>query len=159
MVNEAMFSSASEEWETPKWLFDELDNEFHFNLDPCASRGNAKCERYFTKEDDGLTQDWEGIVFVNSPYGRAIGNWVRKAYTSAAVARTATVVCLIPARTDTRWWWEFVSKGEVRFIKGRLKFGGGKHSAPFPSAIVIFRRGDVRPKTIYWTAHEQRKTG
>lgn len=132
------FSSATNEWSTPQAIFDELDEEFGFTLDPCATPENAKCAKFFTEADDGLAQDWtKDIVFMNPPYGREIGKWVKKAYESAQGG--ATVVCLIPARTDTAYWHDYVMKAdETRFIRGRLKFGGHTNSAPFPSAIVIF---------------------
>ena len=132
-----MFSAQSDDWETPQSLFDELDKEFLFSVDVCASPKNAKCRRFFTEETDGLSQDWKGICWMNPPYGRKIGKWIKKAYESSMAG--ATVVCLVPARTDTGWWHEFVMKGEIRFIKGRLKFGNSKSNAPFPSAIIIFR--------------------
>jgi phage N-6-adenine-methyltransferase len=134
------FSSATDLWSTPQDFYDTLNDEFGFTLDPCATHDNAKTLMYYTEEDDGLAQDWTGeIVFMNPPYGRVIGDWMKKAKES-----NATVVCLVPARTDTRWWHDHVIGGgaEVRFIKGRLKFGGQKNSAPFPSAVVIFRRSD-----------------
>ena len=132
-------SSESNDWATPQQTFNELDNEFNFTLDPCASQENAKCEKYFTKEDDGLSQDWSNeIVFMNPPYGREIGKWVEKAYRESL--KGAVVVCLIPARTDTKYWHNFIFPyAEIRFIKGRLKFGGSKNAAPFPSAIVIYK--------------------
>ena len=139
--SDAAFSSKSNDWATPHQTFNELDNEFNFTLDPCASHQNAKCEKYFTKEDDGLSQDWSNeIVFMNPPYGREIGKWVEKAYRESL--KGAVVVCLIPARTDTKYWHNFIFPyAEIRFIKGRLKFGGSKNSAPFPSAIVIYNKG------------------
>ena len=137
--SDAAFSSKSNDWATPHQTFNELDNEFNFTLDPCASHQNAKCEKYFTKEDDGLSQDWSNeIVFMNPPYGREIGKWVEKAYRESL--KGAVVVCLIPARTDTKYWHNFIFPyAEIRFIKGRLKFGGSKNAAPFPSAIVIYK--------------------
>jgi phage N-6-adenine-methyltransferase len=134
------FSSKTNEWATPQELFDKLDAEFHFTLDPCATPENAKCERFFTMEDDGLSKEWAGeSVFCNPPYGRQIGRWVAKAY-DEALLYGATVVMLIPARTDTGYWHDWIhGKAEIRFIKGRLKFGDSKNSAPFPSAIVVFR--------------------
>jgi site-specific DNA-methyltransferase (adenine-specific) len=132
------FSSAKDDWATPPTLFDALNEEFHFTLDPCATPDNAKCRHFFTQTDDGLAQDWKGeTVFMNPPYGRAIGRWMGKAHDSAR--QGAAVVCLIPARTDTRWWHEHALKGEIRFLRGRLKFGDAHNSAPFPSAIVVFR--------------------
>lgn len=135
------FSSKTDLWSTPQDFFDNLNAEFHFTLDPCATPENAKCDKFYTKDDDGLLKDWgEERVFMNPPYGRAIGEWVKKAHESNTL-----VVCLLPARTDTRWWHEYVIGGgaEVRFIKGRLKFGGSKNSAPFPSAVVIYsKKGD-----------------
>lgn len=132
------FSSATDEHPTPQWLFDALAREFAFTLDPCATRENAKCARFFTREDDGLLQDWgDEIVFMNPPYGVMISRWMWKAY--GAARKGATVVCLVPARTDTAWWHNYAMKGEIRLLRGRLKFGNAINTAPFPSAIVIFR--------------------
>lgn len=132
------FSSARDDWPTPKRLFDALDAEFGFTLDPCSSDANAKCRKHYTKADDGLKQDWGGeTVFMNPPYGLGLIKWMQKAWESAQAA--ATVVCLIPARTDTKWWHRYAMKGEIRLIKGRVKFEGAKSSAPFPSAVVVFR--------------------
>ncbi len=142
-ANGTAFSHKSVEWETPDWLFEKLDNEFHFTLDVCATDDNYKCERYYTTEDDGLAQDWgKETCFCNPPFGRGtLRDWLRKAIDSAR--KGATVVCLIPARTDTRFFHEFVmSAAEVRFVKGRIKFeldGKALAPAPFPSAIVVFR--------------------
>lgn len=139
MNKEVLFSSKTDNWETPPEVFKDLDNEFKFTLDPCASKENHKCAKYFTKEDNGLVQSWGGYkVFCNPPYGRTIAAWVEKAYIESKKENTL-VVMLLPARTDTRWFHEFIyHKFEIRFIKGRLKFGGSKNSAPFPSMIVIF---------------------
>jgi len=131
------FSSATDLWATPQEFFDRLDAVHGFTLDACANSENAKCDRYFTKEQDGLAQSWGGVVWMNPPYGREIGRWMRKAY--EASQQGATVVCLVPARTDTRWWHDYAIKGSIEFIRGRLKFGGHKTNAPFPSAVVIFR--------------------
>lgn len=134
-----MFSSETDLWPTPQYFFDELNSEFGFTLDPCATADNAKCPKFFTKETDGLTQDWsKDTVFMNPPYGREIADWMRKAYEESQ--RGGTVVCLVPARTDTRWFHDYVNgKAEVRFVKGRLKFGDAANSAPFPSMVVIYR--------------------
>ena len=132
------FSSKTAEWETPQDVFDAFNRQFHFTLDPCCTHENAKCERHFTKEENGLVQDWSNeTVFLNPPYGRVIGGWMKKAYKSSR--QGATVVSLIPSRTDTIWWHDYATKGEIWFLKGRLKFGGSQTSAPFPSAVVIFR--------------------
>jgi len=131
------FSSASDNWATPQSFFDELDKEFHFTLDSCASKSNAKCKDYFTQEQDGLAQEWSGVVWCNPPYGREIGKWLKKAVESWN--QGATVVLLVPARTDTAWWHDYAAKGEIRFIRGRLKFGDAKNSAPFPSAVIVFQ--------------------
>jgi|ERR1041385_7246630 phage N-6-adenine-methyltransferase len=132
------FLSTNSEWSTPRAFFDSLDTEFRFTLDACATDANAKCANYFSAEQDGLKQDWgRNIVFMNPPYGRQISDWMQKAYLSSIDG--ATVVCLVPARTDTRWWHDFAVKGEIRFLKGRIRFEGSPHSAPFPSALVIFR--------------------
>jgi len=137
-VNQGMFSSASSEWETPQDLFDRLNNEFGFEVDTCATPENAKCNRFYTPKEDGLLQPWHGVCWCNPPYGREVGKWVAKAAESAA--NGATVVMLLPARTDTKWFHEYIyGKAEIRFLKGRLKFGGSKNSAPFPSMVVIFR--------------------
>lgn len=124
MNTDVMFSSASDEWETPPELFAELDKEFHFTLDVAASHTNHKCPLYFDAFHSGLIQPWHGVCWMNPPYGRAIGNWMAKAYLESA-GGGATVVCLVPARTDTRWWHKYVIEtgAEVRLIGGRLKFG------------------------------------
>ena len=133
------FSSKTDLWATPQDFFDNLNLEFNFKTDVCATKDNAKCEKYFTKEQNGLEQKWNGVCWMNPPYGREIGKWIKKAYESSFEG--AVVVCLIPARTDTSWWHDYVQKAkEIRFIRGRLKFGGNKNSAPFPSALVIFKQ-------------------
>ena len=140
MINEAMFTSKTNEWATPQAFFDELDKEFNFTLDPCATPQNAKCARYFTKEIDGLSQSWRGeIVFCNPPYGRDLSKWVAKAYTETLSGATL-VVMLIPARTDTSYFHDYIyKKHEVRFIRGRLHFNESKCAAPFPSMVVVMR--------------------
>ena len=142
-----MFSSKSEEWETPQDLFDELNKEFHFTLDPCANDSNHKCDKWYSKEEDGLEQDWgkDSVVFINPPYGRnTTGKWVTKA--SFQFHKNGnTIVMLLPARTDTKWFHEYIynqDNVEIRFLKGRLKFGGSENSAPFPSMICIWRKTD-----------------
>ena len=130
------FSSESDDWATPQELFDELNKVHHFTLDVCASESNAKCENYFTKETNGLEQDWNGVCWMNPPYGREIGLWMKKAYETSF--KNSKVVCLVPARTDTAWGHDYAMKGEITFLRGRLKFGDHKNSAPFPSAIVVF---------------------
>lgn len=147
-MNKILFSSNKENWETPQWLFNKLDQEFKFTIDVCADITNNKCNRYYTEIDNGLIQDWAGeTVWCNPPYGRKIGDWVKKAAKSQA-----TVVMLLPARTDTRWFHEYIyNKAEVRFIKGRLKFGTSLNSAPFPSMIAIFRkRGRIDEQRRIW---------
>lgn len=137
-MNKVHFSSKTDLWATPQDFFDKLNAEFGFTLDVCATPENAKCERYFTKEDNGLTEFWgTEICWMNPPHGSEIKHWMRKADLAALYG--ATVVCLVPARTDTAWWHEYAMPHEVRFIRGRLKFGGSKNSAPFPSAVVIMR--------------------
>lgn len=136
MINQGMFTSRTCEWETPQALFNALDARYHFDIDVCARAGNAKCKRFFSPEEDGLVQEWQGACWMNPPYGREIVKWVRKAYETSL--RGGTVVCLLPARTDTTWWHEYCMRGKIEFIRGRLKFGGAKNSAPFPSAIVVF---------------------
>lgn len=141
MDKNVMFSSKTDQWETPKDFFDDLDALFHFTLDACALPENAKCEKYFTPEMDGLKQEWGGVVWCNPPYGREIGRWVEKGYFSAK--NGCTVVMLLPARTDAKWFHEYCYMNRfatVRFVKGRLKFGGSRNGAPFPSMVVIFRK-------------------
>lgn len=135
-MNDVMYSSATDEWATPRALFQGLDALYHFETDVCATDKNALCDNYFTKEEDGLSQEWRGVCWMNPPYGKQIGLWMEKAYTSSL--HGATVVCLVPARTDTAWWNNYARKGKVYFIRGRLKFNGSKDNAPFPSAIVVF---------------------
>ena len=139
MINNALFTSNSDEWATPQDVFDKLNREFHFDLDPCATANNHKTDWYFTAEQDGLDQNWGGHkVFCNPPYSE-IDKWVEKAWRESRQDYT-TVVLLIPARTDTRYFHNFIcNRAEIRFIKGRLKFGQSKNSAPFPSMVVIFR--------------------
>lgn len=132
------FSSETDMWSTPNDFYDRLNTVFRFETDVCAIASNAKCDRFFTPEMDGLAQEWYGICWMNPPYGRGIGAWIQKAYESAK-KNGATVVCLLPARVDTRWWHDYCAKGEVYFVKGRLKFGDAKNSAPFPCAVVVFR--------------------
>jgi len=135
---EALFSRATDEWYTPQDFYQKLDSEFSFTLDPCATAENAKTETFFTIDDDGLTKDWHGhSVFINPPYSK-IKDWVKKCAEEAKKPGTRCVM-LIPSRTDTRWFHEFIyNKAEVRFLKGRLKFGGAKWNAPFPNMLVIF---------------------
>ena len=144
------FSSKKDEWETPQYIYDKLHQEFDFTLDPCASKENAKCKKFYTIEDDGLKQDWSGErVFMNPPYGRYTGRksvlefWVKKAYEESL--KYTIVVCLIPARTDTLYWHDYIFPyaAQIRFIKRRVRFiGDGKlDNAPFASAVVLFNRG------------------
>lgn len=148
MNNDLMFSSVSAEWETPQDLFNEYNSIYKFSLDVCATDKNAKCNQYFTKDNSCLDKEWYGSCWMNPPYGREIGKFVKKAYEESQKGNT--VVCLLPARTDTKWFHDYCIKGDIRFIKGRLKFtnrmlpsynedGNMKISpAPFPSMIVIF---------------------
>ncbi len=135
-----MYSSKTEEWATPQAFFDVLNAVFHFTLDPCATPDNTKCAKFYTKEQNGLLQDWEGErVFCNPPYGKVIADWVRKCSEEAKKPNTI-VVALLPARTDTRYFHEYIYRKakDVQFVKGRLKFGDCKSAAPFPSMVVIF---------------------
>lgn len=138
MNTDLMFSSKTDKWETPQDFFDKLDDEFNFTLDVCALPENAKCSNYYTPEQDGLAMPWTGVCWCNPLYGRQIGQWVRRALFASVSG--ATVVMLLPARTDTRWFHEYIyGKAEIRFIRGRLKFGGADNAAPFPSMVVIYR--------------------
>ena len=131
-------SSKTDNWATPQDFFDQCEKQFgKFDIDVCASKENAKCEKYYDEEINGLSQVWEGKCWMNPPYGREISKWMKKAYESAG--NGTMVVCLVPARTDTKWWHDYAQNGIVTFIKGRLKFGNSKNSAPFPSALIVFR--------------------
>lgn len=144
-MNKGMFSSNTDNWETPQGFFDNLNSQWCFTLDVCANDDNHKCEKYFTPLQDGLKQDWAGVCWMNPPYGKEIGKWVKKAYQEAQ--KGATVVALLPARTDTRWFhdWIYMMYGvQYEFIKGRLKFGGQKNSAPFPSMVVVFQKNKFK---------------
>lgn len=140
MLNNGLFTSKTDLWATPKAFFDQLNKEFKFTLDPCATKENAKCKKFYTEADNGLAQSWDNErVFMNPPYGKTISQWIKK----ASEVRGGVVVCLLPARTDTRYFHDYIYQKknvEIRFIKGRLKFGDSKNSAPFPSMVVIFRR-------------------
>jgi phage N-6-adenine-methyltransferase len=147
-INSKMFSSERGDWETPQSFFNLVDKEFKFTLDAAASRTNAKCARFWSISNDALRQRWQGRAWVNPPYGREISLWVRKGYEESQ--KGAVVVMLIPARTDTSYWHDYVMRAhEVRFLRGRLVFGVGEAgaNAPFPSALIVFRPGKVsRPK-------------
>ena len=139
MINDALFSTGKNDWETPQDFFDELNSEFHFTLDACANHNNHKCEKYYTEKEDGLSQDWKNeVVFCNPPYSvKEQNRWVKKCYEES---RHATVVMLIPARTDTDRFHRYILPyAEIRFIKGRLRFTGAKDNAPFPNMVVVFR--------------------
>jgi len=138
-MEKVMFASEKNDWETPDSLFDELHYEFEFDLDVCATEENAKLSNYLNPEQDALSMDWAGTCWLNPPYGREIHKWMRYAMQQAMMGN-CEVVCLIPSRTDTKWFWDTARHGEVRFLKGRLKFKGADNSAPFPSAIVVFRK-------------------
>ena len=136
-INSGLFTSKTDLWDTPQDFFDQQNALYGpFTIDVCADANNAKCVTYFDKESDGLKQTWTGKCWMNPPYGREIGKWMKKAYESAGCG--TVVVCLVPARTDTKWWHDYAVKGQITFVKGRLKFGGSKNSAPFPSAVVVF---------------------
>ena len=127
--------------ETPKYLFDRISSIFNFSLDVCALPENAKCESYYTPKDDGLSKPWRGGVWCNPPYGREISSWVKKAYEESQKEYNSFVLMLLPARTDTRWWWEYVqSKATLFFIKGRVKFGDHNVGAPFPSVLALYMK-------------------
>lgn len=139
-INSALYSYRTDEWPTPQDFFDALNEEFGFTLDPCAAAKNAKCKSYFTRQQDGLQQCWgTHVVFCNPPYGRTMADWARKSFEAARGG--ATVVLLAHARTDTRWFhdWVYGKATEIRFVKGRLKFGGSRNSAPFPSMVAVYR--------------------
>jgi len=152
-LQKAMVSSKSNEWATPQWLFDQLDSEFCFTLDPCATGENAKCDRFYTREQNGLTFDWSNeVVFMNPPYGGNTGKWLAKAWHESL--RSATVVCLIVASTDRSYWHDYIfpHATEIRWLRGRITFGEADSTAPFASAIIIFsdkRKGQLQKQQYY----------
>lgn len=137
---ENIFQSRKQDWETPAEIFEPLNKELGFTLDVCATVDNAKCPRFFTREDNALLQEWNGICWMNPPFNEK-GKWVEKAYRESL--KGATIICLLPARTNTNWWHDYCMKGEVRFIRGRPKFKGAKYGLPQPLAVVIFRKADT----------------
>lgn len=139
MDNNGMFTSNRDDWETPDYFFQYWNMQYDFDLDACANDHNHKCQNFFSTEQDALQQKWFGNVWMNPPYGRAIKAFIKKAYESVKNGDCKCVVCLVPVRTDTQWWWEYVVKGEIHFIRKRIRFVGGDQLAPFPSAVVIFR--------------------
>lgn len=145
---EVHFSSKTDNWATPVDFFNNLDKTFGFTTDVCASHENHKCKKYYTKEDNGLEQQWEGVCWMNPPYGREISKWVKKAYLSSLTG--ATVVCLIPSRTDTTYMHEYIFNHAkyIGFVKGRLKFGESKNSAPFPSLVAVFTQKEYDVQSI-----------
>ena len=150
-LQKAMVSSKTNEWATQQLLFEDLDKEFKFTLDPCSTHQNHKCDKYFTIEDDGLKQDWSNeIVFMNPPYGGHTGDWIKKALEESR--KGAVVVCLIVSSTDRSYWHDYIFPyaSQIRFIRGRLKFGDAKSTAPFASALVIFSQKQYKNKIIYY---------
>ncbi len=143
-MTKGMYSSLRSDWETPPEVFVPLDEEFHFTLDVCATAETAKCLEWYSPDTDGLSHEWDGVCWMNPPYGRKIGKWVKKAYEESL--RGVTVVCLLPARTDTAWWHDYCMKAsEIRFLRGRVYFwqnGARSTAAPFPSAVVVFKGED-----------------
>lgn len=156
---EVLFSKKSDEWATPQWLFDELNKQFGFTLDPASTTDNAKCQKFYTLEDDGLSKDWAGErVFINPPYSKCF-DWVKKAHTEVQKENTK-VIMLLPARTDTKWFHQFCLDSnvvsEVCFVKGRLKFGDQTNSAPFPSMVVTFSGKLLVSGSITFSTRENR---
>lgn len=144
-----IFSSKSDEYSTPQFLFDKLDKKWHFTLDPCATDQNHKCAKYYTIDDDGLSKSWKDeVVFINPPYSK-LAQWLEKAHYET-INNDAVCVMLIPSRTDTVAWHKYVMSGgsEITFIKGRLKFGNETNCAPFPSCIVKIGNQSFAPPTV-----------
>lgn len=144
MLNESLYSSEKMDWSTPQYLFDLLNKEFSFTLDVCATAVNAKCDKFYSPKEDGLIQSWKETAWMNPPYGRGIDKWVKKAYEDSR--HNCTCVCLIPVRSDTRWWHDYVMKSsEIRLLTRRLSFEGSNNKAPFPAAIVVFKSNSTIP--------------
>ena len=144
-----MVSSKTNEWATPQSLYDELNQEFQFTLDPCATKKNHKCDKYYTIQDDGLLKRWEGVVFMNPPYGGNTKAWIQKAYQESL--KGAVVVCLIVSATDRSYWHDYIFPyaAQIRFLRGRLKFGDSKTTAPFSSAVIVFSQAKYEKKIVY----------
>lgn len=138
MPNPIITSAKSVEWSTPQDFFDRLNQRYHFEIDLCATPENAKCKKFYTREQDALKQDWRGVCWMNPPYGRGLHKWMKKAYTSAK-ENGATIVCLLPARTSTGWWHDYCEKAEYEFVRGKLHFNNSKDPAPFASVVVVFK--------------------
>ncbi len=136
------FDSIRQDWDTPQVLFDKLNEEFKFEYDLAASNKNTKCDKFFSKEDDGLKQKWNGVCWLNPPYGDKTSkmvDWIKKAYNDTQFNPNLTVVMLIPARTNTKWFHNFCMKAaELKLICGRPKFGDSKHGLPQPLILVVF---------------------
>lgn len=157
MNTDLMFSSEKQDFSTPQLLFNQLNNEFDFDLDVCAHEGNKKLDNYYSEEDNALEQPWKYSSFCNPPYKRGVQDkFIEKAYIESL--KGSRVVCLIPSRTDTKSWNNYVMKAEeIRFIKGRLKFSDSKNAAPFPSAIVIFNNHNNKyPKVSTYEPKEEK---
>lgn len=137
MLNKSLYSKDKQTWETPDDLFEKLNKEFCFRIDLCANKNNKKCETYYSEENNALLQNWFGNCWMNPPYGKGIDKWIKKAYESSLI-NNAVIVCLLPVRSDTKWWHDYCMKGEIRFLNKRLKFKNSGNMATFPSAIVIF---------------------
>ena len=154
-INAGMMASDSGEWGTPQNFFDRLDRMYGFNLDAAANSENAKCPTYYTKEDDALTKRWPGRVWCNPPYGRKITGFVEKGWRETQRPETHWVVMLLPARTDTAWWHNWVMRAErIYLVRGRLRFEGAPSSAPFPSAVAVFQHGTYQPIFRVFNAKE-----
>lgn len=154
-MERVMFSSRDQTWETPNWLFNDLNKLFHFNLDVCADNESAKCERYFTEKDNGLAQDWDGVCWMNPPYNRYQHKWVKKAIDECENGNCKQVVILIPSRTETVAWQEYIFKNAkaILFFKGRIKFEGTDNAAPFPSALVVIGKRINKEQKDYLTKY------
>lgn len=154
MDKTVLYSSVKDDWETPRILFDKLNAEFRFTLDPASNGKNVKCPKFYTPETDGLVQSWSGErVFLNPPYGRDIAKWMQKCYSEFVIHNCPIIAVLVPARTDTEWFHNYVFPyvSEMRFIKGRVKFSEAKNVAPFPSVILIYQKTDLPLKVIPWS--------
>lgn len=142
MNKDLHFSSKKTDWETPDDFFAKLDRMYHFTLDVCATKKNAKCKQYYTPKQDAFTQSWTGRIWMNPPYGRQIDKWIQRAWLAAITGEAEIVVCLLPARTDTRWFHDYICTStavKIEYIRGRLQFKGAKYKAPFPSMVVVFQ--------------------
>lgn len=146
-MDKVLFSSYKMDWATPQWLVDQINERWGLRtLDVCATATNTKCASFISLEQDAFTTPWTGRAFMNPPYGRNIGSWIGLAAKRAWAGEVDDVICLIPSRTDTAYWYDYVMQAkEICLLRGRVRFVGAPSSAPFPSCLIVFQQGATSP--------------